>query len=107
MYRVKTPAIVTHITGWLIFLSLPVLFIAGQSGRNSAWATVSSPWYWLLFGSNIAIFYLHTYFLFPGLYLKKKLVLYFSIVLLLLAGIYMLRPFDRLFTEFPDPPWTG
>lgn len=103
MYRVKTPAIVTHITGWLIFLSLPVLFIAGQSGRNSALDTISSPWYWLLFGSYITIFYLHTYILFPGLYLKKKLVLYISIVLLLLAGIYILRPFDRLFTEFSQP----
>lgn len=104
MYRVKTPAIVTHITGWLIFLSLPVLFIAGQSGRDKALETISSPWYWLLFGSYTAIFYLHTYFLFPELYLKKKIVLYISIILLLLAGIYMLRPFDRLFTQFSQPP---
>lgn len=104
MYRVKTPAIVSHVTGWLIFLSLPVLFIAGQGGKDKAFDTISSPWYWLLFGSYITIFYLHTYILFPELYLKKKIVLYLSIVLLILGGVYILRPYDRLFRQFSNPP---
>jgi hypothetical protein len=103
MYRVKTSAIATHVTGWLILLSLPVLFIAGQSGMEQALATLTAYWYWLLFGSLILVFYLHTYWLFPELYLKKKLTLYFSIVLFLLAGIYFMRPFDRLFTQLVQP----
>lgn len=103
MYRVKTPAVIAHITGWLILLSLPLLFIAGQSGRDKAMETAGTYWYWWLFGSYIVVFYLHTYWLFPELYLKKKIVLYTSMVLLLLAGIYMLRPFDRLFTQLSQP----
>lgn len=103
MYRAKIPAVVTHITGWLIFLSLPVLFMAGQAGRDKALDTISSPWYWLLFGSYFVVFYLHTYFLFPKLYVKKKIVAYIGIVVLLLAGVYLLRPFDRLFTQLSRP----
>lgn len=103
MYRVKTPTVVAHFTGWLILLSLPLLFIAGQSGKDKALETASAIWYWLLFGSYIAVFYLHTYVLFPALYLKKKIVLYIGIVLLLLIGIYLLRPFDRLFTQLSQP----
>ncbi|WP_315817241.1 hypothetical protein [Paraflavitalea speifideaquila] len=56
MYRVKTSAIVTHVTGWLIFLSLPLLFIAGQSGKEQALATIATYWYWLLFGTFIVVF---------------------------------------------------
>lgn len=104
MYRVKTSAVITHIMGWIIFLSLPVLFMAGQSGTDKAADTLSAPWYWLLFGSYIVIFYLHTYYLFPKLYLEKQWVLYFGFVLMLLAGIYFLRPFDRLFTGFSKAP---
>lgn len=104
MYRVKTSTFLTHLTGCFIFLSLPVLFIAGQAGTDKALATISSIWYWSLFGSFIAIFYFHTYFLFPQLYLKKDFLLYLSIVLLMLTGIYILRPFDRLFTEFSRTP---
>jgi two-component system LytT family sensor kinase len=100
MYRVKTSAVITHVTGWFIFLSLPLLFIAGQSGTDKALSNLAAPWYWLLFGSYVAIFYGHTYYLFPQLYLRKKLWAYFSIVLLLLISIYLLRPFDRLFNEF-------
>lgn len=103
MYRVKIPTVVAHFTGWLILLSLPLLFIAGQSGKDKALETAGAGWYWLLFGSYIVVFYLHTYLLFPELYLKKKIVLYVSIVLLLLVSIYMLRPFDRLFTQLSQP----
>jgi two-component system LytT family sensor kinase len=66
MYRVKTSAVITHVTGWFIFLSLPLLFIAGQSGTDKALSNLAAPWYWLLFGSYIAIFYGHTYYLFPN-----------------------------------------
>ncbi|MDF2189589.1 histidine kinase [Paraflavitalea sp. CAU 1676] len=99
MYRVKTPSIVSHVIGWLIFLSLPFLFIAGHSGSDHALTTISASWYWLLFGCYVFIFYLHTYVLFPQLYLKKKAGWYFGILLLMLVGIYGLRPFDRLFFQ--------
>lgn len=99
MYRVKTPSVVSHVIGWLIFLSLPFLFIAGHSGKDRGLTTISATWYWLLFGCYLLIFYLHTYVLFPQLYLKKKTVWYFSILFLMLVGIYFLRPFDRLFFQ--------
>ncbi|WP_276482035.1 sensor histidine kinase [Paraflavitalea pollutisoli] len=99
MYRVKTPTIVSHIIGWLIFLSLPFLFIAGHSGNDRALSTISTGWYWLLFGTYVCVFYLHTYVLYPLLYLKKKYAWYFSILLVMLASVYFLRPFDSLFFQ--------
>lgn len=99
MYRVKTPTIVSHIIGWLIFLSLPFLFIAGHSGQDRALSTVSAGWYWLLFGTYVCVFYLHTYVLYPLLYLKRKYAWYFGILLVMLAGVYFLRPFDTLFFQ--------
>lgn len=97
MYRIKTPTVVSHLIGWLIFLSLPFLFIAGHSGQDRALNTISAGWYWLLFGCYVVVFYLHTYVLFPLLYLKRKFGWYFGILLIMLVGIYFLRPFDSLF----------
>jgi two-component system LytT family sensor kinase len=92
----KTSAVITHIAAWLLFISLPVLFVSSQSGNNDFWAILSSPYAWLFFATYLFIFYLNTWFLLPLLYVKKKYVLYGVTVLALLAGVWILQPFDRL-----------
>jgi two-component system, LytTR family, sensor kinase len=45
------------------------------------------------------IFYCNSKVLFPYLYLKKKYILYFSIILALFFAVYLLTPFDNLLSH--------
>lgn len=96
MIPVKTFAVITHIAAWLLFISLPVLFVSSQSGNNDFWVILSSPYTWLFFAIYIFIFYLNTRMLLPLLYHKKRYVLYGFTVLALLAAVCIIKPFDRL-----------
>ena len=93
MISFKRSIIAAHIVGWLIFLSLPFIFLAGESGIS---AFFSGYWQWLFLLIYTGIFYLHTYMLFPVFYLRKKYALYAASVILLLALIFFIRPFDRM-----------
>lgn len=84
-----------HVLGWIVFFSLPALFIAGMS-RNTGHVFHINQFSWLLFAVYIPVFYLHTFFLFPKLYFGKKYFLYFLSVALLGAAILFLKPYDRL-----------
>jgi hypothetical protein len=72
MIPARTSMVMTHIAAWILFLSLPVLFVNSQSGNSDVFAILSSPYTWLFFTTYIFIFYLNTWFLLPQLYLKKK-----------------------------------
>lgn len=103
MFRLKSSVVIAHITGWLICLSLPLLFISGQTGDHPALSILFSTDY-LVFGvTYVALFYFHTYFLLPRLYFRRRYVLYFCFVSLLLLMINYMRPFDHLFSRTPHP----
>jgi two-component system LytT family sensor kinase len=104
MFRLKSSVVIAHITGWLICLSLPLLFISGQTGDHKALSILFSTDYLVFLVTYIALFYFHTTFLFPRLYFQKQYVLYFLAVLLLLLMINYMQPFDHLFTQLPHPP---
>ena len=95
----KASDLVIHITGWLIFLSLPVLFITGQSEEGSLPAVLTSRYYWLFLSFYIFIFYANAYFLIPRLYLKKKYLAYAVVLLLLIGAAWILKPFDHLVAD--------
>ena len=76
-----------------------MLFVNSQSGNNDIFSILSSPYTWLFFITYIFIFYLNTWILLPQLYLKKKYFLYAVSILLLLAAVWILKPFDRLVTN--------
>src|SRR5882757_4768546 len=99
MFKLKTSAIIAHIIGWLMFLSLPLLFMSGRLENEKLTSIILSRYYWLFFFSYIFIFYFHTYFLLPQLYFKKRFILYFVIVILLLTVTYFMSPFDHLFSQ--------
>ena len=94
MYKFRAYQVVLHIAGWLLFMSLPLLFING--GQNSLISMLSKPVYWLFCLTYVVLFYLNSYILIPQLFLKRKYVWYTFITLLLLAGSYFLKPYDRL-----------
>jgi two-component system LytT family sensor kinase len=104
MFRFKPSIVIAHITGWLICLSLPLLFISGQTGDNKAIAILLSPDYLVFLITYVSLFYFHTNFLFPQLYFRKQYVLYFLSVFLLLLMVSYMRPFDHLFTRLSHHP---
>lgn len=96
MNKGRLYTILIHIAGWLLFFSLPVVFIASRSAGNEGRLFSTNPWNILSFVIFIAIFYLNTYLLFPRLYFQRKKFLYFSALLILLIAVFFLKPFDRL-----------
>jgi len=93
---VKASDLIIHITGWLIFLSLPLLFISGMAENSSILPILSSLYYWLFLSFYLFVFYTHTYWVIPRLYLKKKFLAYAGVLLVFLGAVFVLRPFDHL-----------
>ncbi|HTQ64790.1 MAG TPA: sensor histidine kinase [Puia sp.] len=106
MFRLKS-AIISHIIGWIIFLSLPLLFLNGNSTNENKFQILFSANYFLFCIAYIFLFYFNTYFLIPQFYLQKKFFIYFIIILLLLIIFYLLKPFDQLVFHANRPPTPG
>jgi len=93
--------IIAHVAGWGLLLIL-VLGFAYRAPGSSNWMHSVFSWPFVLFAAVFtSLFYLNIYVLIPAFYLRRRFLLYFSIILLLLAGVSMLRPFDRLMKRFP------
>jgi hypothetical protein len=99
MLPVRTPVVIAHIAAWMLFLSLPILFVNGQAGLSGIASLLSSPYTWLFFITYISIFYLNTWVLLPRLYQKKKFFLYAVTLFAILVAIWFLKPFDRLISS--------
>ena len=97
----KASGVITHVTGGLIFLSLPLLFLSG--GNRSIIPLLVSPFFWLFFFFYAVLFYINTYVLIPQLYFKKKTFIYISILLLLFCVVLFLQPFDMLMSHGMQP----
>jgi two-component system, LytTR family, sensor kinase len=104
MMKIKPSLITLHIIGWLLFLSLPAVFMISRSGPGNSIPFSAWPLYFLFLSVYIFIFYLHSYLLFPRLYLRKKFIFYFLSILLLMVGIFFLQPFDRMISKQERPP---
>ncbi len=95
MLSFRTYQIIMHIAGWLLFMAFPILFInAGQYGNVHL--LLNSPYYWAFCFTYIFLFYLNAYVLIPRFFLTKKYVWYAIISLSLFAGVFLLKPYDRL-----------
>lgn len=94
MLKLRAYQIIIHIAGWLLFMALPLLFLNG--GQSSLGLLLSVPYYWLFCFTYIFLFYFNAYLLIPRLFLQKKYTWYAIITLLLLTGIYLLKPYDLL-----------
>lgn len=96
MNMLRRYSIILHITGWLIFLSLPVLFVISQSAGPAGMRSIDKPASLLVLAIYVPVFYLHTYYLFPRLFLGKKYLAYAIGLAALFAAVFFFRPYDRL-----------
>jgi hypothetical protein len=96
MSRFKAFSVIIHIAGWLLFMAFPLVFLNSRGQDNSIWSLLQKPNYWLFCFTYIFLFYSNAYYFIPALFLKKKYVLYSIVTLILLGGVYYLKPFDKL-----------
>lgn len=101
MSRFKLSTFVIHLTGWLLFLLLPLLFLNSGNRVGSAWVLFSSPFYWLFCLTYLVLFYFNVWYLVPQFFLKAKYVIYSVTVLVLLGAVFFLQPFDKLLGHNP------
>ena len=87
----RTMIISLHVLGWLIFFSMPAVFVATNRDIDA----ILYPVGWAYLSIYIVIFYLHTEILFPKLYLRRRYFLYALCFLGLGTFIMFLRPFDN------------
>lgn len=93
-----------HLTGWILFFSLILAFLAGPPQGRTGFFSHLFTWPFLLFAFiYLFLFYLNYTILVPGLFIKKKYIFYFGIICLLFAAVYFIKPFDRLISMNPQP----
>ncbi len=96
MFQLKSSAVIIHIAGWLIFLSLPMLFLFNRPDNVNIFSVSLLPYYLLFCCTYIFLFYFNTTFLIPQLYFQRKFFLYWLVMVLMLVIIFFLKPFDQL-----------
>ncbi len=95
MIRLRASPVIIHIAAWLLFMSFPLLFMTQGSPLDH----IAPPaiWSYLRFsGLYILLFYLHTNWLIPQYFLKKKYLTYSLVLILLFGAVYYIKPFDDL-----------
>ncbi len=102
--RAKFITIISHIAGWLFFFSLIIGFLSNspESG-DSVFSKLLAPALIIFYVVYLVFFYINYFILIPQLYLKKKYLLYFLVILCLFAAVYIIKPFDRLMHLNPPP----
>jgi len=94
--KLNISVILVHFIGWILFLSLPVLFFAGYNNGNGIGRFLFSGAYWVYFVFYCSLFYVHTFVLLPKLYFTGKKIWYALILIALFFLTITLRPFDLL-----------
>jgi len=104
MNNLKTARLVSQLAGWILFFSLPLVFMYSQHTEGDLTAIAGRPAYWVFCLTYFLLFYLIGFILIPLLYLRNRYFLYFGAVLLLFAGVYVLKPFDGLMSGHENGP---
>ncbi|MXV51017.1 hypothetical protein GS399_08535 [Pedobacter sp. HMF7647] len=94
----KTANVIAQAAGWLLFSSLPLLFILNQRGERDIFFMLKEPAYYLFCLSFLSLFFLVNGVLIPHLYLRRRFGAYFGMLALLFLLVFVLRPFDGLMT---------
>ena len=96
LFRSKAFVIFTHGLCWLLFFSLPMLFLNQENDNGPIIDFLKLPEYWIFYGIYISLFYFHGHVLFPFLFLQKKYLSYILILILLFTVVFQLKPFHYL-----------
>ncbi len=95
--------IIFHIAGWLLFVSLIFGFLAEGPGGGNVLSIFTTNCL-IFFAVYFFVFYFNSEFLIPKLYLQKKYLYYFSIVIAMLIAVFFIKPFDNLLLHGPGGP---
>ncbi len=92
----RRPTLLFHALGWLIFVSLPVLFITRGEETGLTIRLLASWQFWLFLLIFALVFYLNYYLFIPRLFFRRQYLMYglFFGAGLLLVGWQ--QPFDKL-----------
>lgn len=93
---------VTHMISWLLFFSLIISF--DSLGNQQPFAALFSVSYLIFYAVYLFIFYFNLVVLVPQLYLRRRYVLYIASIVLLLLGVYLAQPFDRIYNNHRNEP---
>lgn len=92
----KLTPVVAHIAAWLFFFSLVLGFVYRGPGFGEMSGGVFSLSVLLFSFTFMFFFYLNSFVLIPGLYLKEKYFFYVVTVLVLFTAVYTVKPFELL-----------
>lgn len=97
MIRKASPVLI-HLAAWLLFMTIPLLFMTQGQPLSNLSGSILLPYFQfcLLY---ISIFYLHTNWLIPVYFLRKKYLVYSLILTLLLVFVFFIKPFDALMKQ--------
>jgi two-component system, LytTR family, sensor kinase len=98
MNRSETIKIPGHIIVWLLFFVL-ILSVSTSMGTATFTQQLFSLNFYIFCFVYLFVFYCNSEVLFPYLYLQKRYVLYFSIILVLFFTVCILTPFDNLLSH--------
>jgi len=100
MKQNKLTPVIAHAAGWIFFFSLVLGFLYNSPNVTSISELVFS-WSFLVFCAvYLFVFYANSYLLIPHFYLSKKYLIYFTVILVLFAAVYYIKPFDDLMSHF-------
>jgi hypothetical protein len=95
----KTAVIFTHILGWLLFQSLPLVFMATGPNVSAHWYDILFAWqYWQFVFFYMMLFYLHQYVLLRWA-LYQRYIWYALLLMIFLLLVVWIRPFDVLISS--------
>jgi hypothetical protein len=101
--QLKPVNIITHVAGWFFFFTLVIVFVFKVPGGQDVFQNLLSMQFIIFCFVYLFLFYFNSYVLIPRLYLQKKYILYFTIVVLLFIAVYFIKPFDHLMIHGPGP----
>lgn len=95
MLRFKVFSVVLHLAGWILFMIFPLLFVNSNQGETVFTVLATLPYLQFCI-CYITLFYIHTYYIIPRFFFKKRYFSYSLCVFLLLLAVNLVRPFDQL-----------
>lgn len=100
----RPATVVTHVISWLLFFSLIISFDSLGSGNRQPFTALFSLSYLIFYAVYLFIFYFNLVVLVPQLYLQRRYMLYIASIVLLLLGVYLTQPFDRIYNNHRNEP---
>src|SRR6266581_4259845 len=104
----KTQQVLLHIAGWIVFLSLPLLFSPESLSLHAYLANPPTQRDLISYVLVLAVFYLNFYWLIPQLYFRKRylsflLIGVISFISIVFLPAYIILPAQDPGHHFPGP----